>query len=394
MSNIYNTQLNEFSHKFLLRGHYTPTASDQKNFPFRFDRLRAQIFENLMLFDKSTFKVYGENVPLAILTNELSVKGLEQLIEQGALSFVLWTPLVAHMETKIPGVIPLVSGRVSSEVHTDPEHSIDAGLACLARKPNKDERMTIKRKVRDLYIIPKDGLEAESTDLALSAFKSNKLKPFGLDSETADIYDLSPQQIKILGQCGEDLLEYKFSISEQLTVTNNSRFEPLLADAIDKIKKSDHKEVFAHLADIEHFPDLQEVYSILKDPFKQLPKLRDKKNIKKFRQWLNEVTTESDMKQVTRAYIEAISDATGFFETKSGRFTKTVAMALAGAAVGSFAGPAGAVIGGMSGKILEPAVNFGLDLVDEYFISELTKGWTPRTFFDEMRKAKIVGERG
>jgi len=355
----------------------------------RFNNLKAKIFEDLILFDKTTYKVYGENVPLAVLINELTFKGVEQLIEQGGVNFALWTPMIAQSTSYTEGLIPVMPGRLSSDVHTDPECSIDAAFDFMKNKPNKKQRNHIKRKVRDLYILPKVGIENEAQSFAVSAFNSNKFESYGLDCNSMDIHKLSTPQKSILTECATDLLEYKFLISENLTSFNSSKFSSLFNSSVSKIEKSNRVDVTSKIASFQNFPNLQELSGELGHPLQNISKLRDKTNVIKFRRWLSEVTTECEMKEVTAAYIDAIANAKGFFETKSGRLTKNVTMTAIGAGIGSLVGPAGTAIGGVVGKLAEPVVDFGLDLIDEYLVTELTKGWTPRMFFEELEKFKV-----
>ncbi len=385
MSNLYNKELNDYCRKYIFINNQL-TKNDILLQPIIYKQLQAKIFEDLLLFDKITFKVYGENAPLAILINELSIRGLEELIEQDSLRFALWTPMVAYMKTNIKGVFPLVSGRLNSNVHTDPEYSIETGLKLLSNKLNIKQQRIIKRKTRDLYIIPKEDIEKDTTQFSISAYNSNKFKQFGLDKESSDLYALNEKEKKLLNKCAEDLLEYKFLISEQLTSNNNSIFNSLFNNTLEKLQYSKHNDIVSIISNLETFPNLVEVYFNSNSSLKDIHKLRNKKNIKKFRSWLDEVSTDYELQEVSKAYINAIVNSKGFFETKKGRLTKNITMSLLGAGIGSIAGPLGATIGGFGGKVLEPALDFSLDLVDEYLISELTKGWTPRMFFDDLKK--------
>jgi hypothetical protein len=40
----------------------------------RFKNIEASLFEQMLLFEKVSFKVYGENIPLAFLINVLGEK--------------------------------------------------------------------------------------------------------------------------------------------------------------------------------------------------------------------------------------------------------------------------------------------------------------------------------
>lgn len=382
MNNIYNKDLNDFTRKYFL-SNYKLTKKDVLFQKINYNNIKAQIFEDLLLYDKVTFKVYGENFPLAFLINELSMKGIEKLIEKDDIQFALWTPTIMYGVSNIKGVIPIFPGRFNSPVHCEPEQSIESGLNFLTNLSQKNKKI-IKRKLRDKYIIPKEGIENEAQEFTLSAFKSNKFAHYELTNEE-DLTQLDKKQKEILNKCASDLLEYKFTISEQLTINQNSEFQPLFNSTVKNSIK--HDEIVTEIIKIENFPNLKEVFfNLEKTTFKDIVKIREKNNIKKFRNWLNEISNNAELNEITKEYINSIENSKDFFETKKGRFTKNIIMSLVGAGIGSIAGPMGTTIGGIAGNLLSPSADFALDMLDEYFISEVLKGWTPRTFFDELNK--------
>ena len=392
MSTVYIQQLNDFARKFILRGGYQPTREDAMLYNTRLDNIKSSVFESLMLFDKSCFKVVGENIPLAVLVNEVGVLGLEKLIGQDALSFLHWRSMVGNMVDNIPGVLPLISGQYNDGPYIDPEESILIGLKILRNQPNKKQRQTIVRKVRDLYEVSPPADISETTIFVTSAFSSGKLKQYGLDNEVLDLYKLPKGSKGSLVQCAEDLLEYKHIIATGQTTLENSRFISLFNDTADKIIKINPGESVSIVAELEGFPDLKSVYHAIENPLQKAVGLREKKNIIKFRKWLDAAPNE-ERSDIIEAYLEAIANPKGFFETTSGKLTKLMAMTIIGAGVGVVATPlsttVGALAGAAAGRLIEPALNFGLDLVDEYLISGLTKGWTPRMFFSEIKKSGV-----
>lgn len=382
MNNIYNKKLNDFTRKYFISDNNL-SKEDILFQKINYNHIKAQIFEDLLLYDKITFKVYGENIPLAFLINELSMKGIERLIEKDDIQFVLWTPTIMHVVSNIKGVIPLVHGRINSPVHCEPEQSIESGLNFLTNLSKKNKKI-IKRKLRDKYIIPKEGIENESQEFTISAFKSNKFAYYGLTNEK-DLSQLNKEQKETLNKCASDLLEYKFTISEQLMINQNSEFQPLFNSTLKNCIK--HNKILTEIIRIENFPNLKEVFfNLEKTSLKDVIKIREKNNIKKFRNWLNEISDNVELNDVTKEYINSIENSKGFFETKKGRFTKNITMSLLGAGVGSISGPMGTAIGGVAGSLLSPSADFALDMIDEYLISELVKGWTPRMFFNELNK--------
>lgn len=389
MSTSYITNLDEFSRKFLLRGHYQPSKEDIMLFSMRFQNIKAALFQDLLLFDTVNIKVVGENIPLAVLISEVGVKGVEELVEQQALGFTHWTPNILTMVDPVPGLLPLASGRFSSSAHIDPEESIVIGLAALTDKMNKKDRRTILNKVRDLYIYPVEGIEHDSKDMVMSAYESNKLVSLGIDKNKLDIYNLPGHKKAVLAKCATDLLEYKYLSSQGFDSIDNLGSVELFLECSSKLNALNYADAFSTIVDIENFPSLKRLFELIEFPLKSACKMRSSKNAMKFRVWLSSTTNSEDISEVSKLYIDAITNKKGFFETNIGKLTKTGTLAIAGACIGSLTGPVGAAIGGTAGALVSPVADLGLDLVDLYFINGLTKGWTPRMFIDELKEMKI-----
>lgn len=128
--NAFYCDLNEFCRTYLV-GNTPVSKQDLAAFKPRQKSVDASTFENLMLFDKTMFKVYGENIPLAYLIGIMGEKAFEELVEQDALGFVLWKPMITFMVDPISGIDPLASGNTSSPAHSDPEESLELGLQWL-----------------------------------------------------------------------------------------------------------------------------------------------------------------------------------------------------------------------------------------------------------------------
>jgi hypothetical protein len=47
-------------------------------------------------------------------------------------------------------------------------------------------------------------------------------------------------------------------------------------------------------------------------------------------------------------------------------------------------------LGGLMAQAAHPAVDFGLDLLDEFLLDGLKKGWHPRMFFNDLRKLEKI----
>ena len=67
----------------------------------------ASIFEQLLLFDKITFKVHGENILVPFLISQLGQDAFEALLDQEAIGFTLWTAVVTSLVQDTPGVVAI-----------------------------------------------------------------------------------------------------------------------------------------------------------------------------------------------------------------------------------------------------------------------------------------------
>jgi hypothetical protein len=144
------------------------------------EKTRVQFAELFLYHPGAAFMVYGENVPLVMLVNTFGVAGIEALLEQNALEFVLWTPMVTYNLTDIKGVDPLQSGNLNSKCHTDPEESILTGFKWFRKSPDEKTKQLLLRKVRDRYKLPPPEMCHKSARFGIDAYKANLFAPFGL----------------------------------------------------------------------------------------------------------------------------------------------------------------------------------------------------------------------
>jgi hypothetical protein len=387
MTTVFYPDLNDLCRRYLVVGAEV-SAQEAATAPYRFKSIEASIFEHLLLFEKVSFKVHGENIPLAFLLNVFGEKHFEALVEQGALEFVLWTPTVVFMETEAPGIHPIASGNLNSPAHCDPEVSIDLGLNWMRNAPSERFRRRLIKNIAPLYLVPDTELAGRAVDITKSAYASNKLSSLGL-SPLLPLETLPPDQRRVLCDCATELLEYTFLISHGMSSYSNLRYFDLFSASVRRIREAAVTNTkFNELAKLEGLPDLKTLYSQIGDGLNRLPKLRDTRSARKFREWMAATNGLEPNNEIVREYIAAIAGAKGLLDTTGGKFIKSVVMTTAGAGVGASiaASPEAALAGGLAGKLLEPAAELGLDLLDTFLLAGLLKGWTPRMFFDDLKR--------
>jgi hypothetical protein len=363
-TNAFYPSLNDFCRKYFIIGQTPLTALDVAMQQPRANAEGAALFEHLLLFDHVSLKVYGENIPLAFLFEQFGAKGLESLLEQEAVKFVFFSSMIGHFISDAPGVDPLVSADHNAPVLSDPETSIDLGLAWLKEKLPKYVLKTLKRKALPLYVMPPKGFAAETVAATNSAFHAGKLKRFNLDPEKQDYRNLKLTERERVGHCAGQLFEYRFLLSSGMTSMSSFDYLSLFSESLERIEKSGRITAgFNQLAKIEDMPNLQALFLTLPDGLARLPKLRKTRTARNFRQWLS--TATSGDKNLTDEYLAAIADRKGPLDFPAGKLTKVITLVAAGLAIGQVVeGPVGALLGSVAGAVADKAADFGLGLLD------------------------------
>jgi len=384
-STIFTPGLNDFCQTYFVEN--SQRVPDPKQLLPRLRTEQESIFEQLLLFDRISFKVYGENILVPVLINTFGQAGLDALLEQDAIRFTLWTPTVVHIVDDIPGVNPLAAGNLSSPAHSDPEQSVELGFQWMDKPLPRRERRALIKKLLKTYDIPPTTLSHEAVRLTLSAYESGKLAQLGGAGDGTFRQPRGAADKKALNEHATRLVEYSYMVERGMTSFAEPDYFALLSSTATKLRSGNTTtNAFGAIAELENFPDLRALARQIDDPYSKLPKLRSKGSAEKFRKWLDKATLEPDG-SVTRAYVDAVEEAQGFFETKKGRFVKSVAVTTVGGVIGgAVGGLPGAAAGSTLAKLVEPAADYAFDLVDEFVISGLTKGWTPRMFLSDLRK--------
>lgn len=386
--NAFYCDLNDFCRKYLV-GNIPVSKQDLAVFTPRQQGVNASTFQNLMLFDKTMFKVYGENIPMAYLIGIMGEKNFEELVEQDALGFVLWKPMITFMVDPIPGIDPLASGNTSSFAHSDPEESLELGLQWLKAPMRRQKRRSLVRKLRDKYEITEDHLPRRAVELTTSAYNSARLDAYGFDSKNVPYRDVPGTLYRGLAKHAENILEYIYLLENGLSSVSKAEYHDYLLTSNSRLKSANVAlGNYCKIVDVEGIPDLKSMFHNCEQPFDKLLKVRNKGYAKKFRTWLAGIDNDLDSQEVIRAYYEAILKPQGFLQSGAGKMAKTLSMAGVGMGVGALiGGPAAAIAGAAGGKLMEGAADIGLDLLDEYLLNGLLKGWTPKVFIEKLDQA-------
>lgn len=360
--------------------------------------LIAGIFEQLLIFDKIIISTDRQNFALQFLINKLGINLVERLFEHGYIKIMLWSPFLATGkgrkqndgsidESVIYGQPPVVAGSLSNN-DSDPEKNIHKALSQFGIHRDR-KRIFAKRAVKN-YIIP-NGLEfsSDSARLVIEAYQNNTFQNLGLPFEKQP-NQLDLNQRMLLLKLGHKVLETAILSKYNLKSYENFEHYEICKQNLSNIGKAFNINANANeLLKLENLPNLKTLFIHEKLDFESVFKLRHLSTAKYFRKWLNDIGESSDSQEVTANYINEIKGSSRFFESTCGKFVKNLGFfgvsTCFGAAIN---GLPGATAGGIIGT----AAEYGLGLLETYWLDDLIKGKNPAMFIDNIRTELIEAD--
>ena len=146
---IFTPTLGDFTEKWLKTTH----PIDERTMRRQLLLLLFDAAESLIISPKTTFKVYGENVIVPVLIDFFGVAGVEQLLEEEAIDFVLWRELITAMVDDVPGIHPLQSAVLNNDEHCDPMASAELGMTWNGNVSMSDANSLVDgKKMREMEV--------------------------------------------------------------------------------------------------------------------------------------------------------------------------------------------------------------------------------------------------
>ena len=385
-SAVLNTGLNDFSRKYLIKGN-DPPYHEAIKCPDVYRNSLADFCEQLLLFDTVCLKIYGENIPISLLINNLGLKQFEELIETNAIEFLLWTPMVLTMEDDLEGVDPLAFGNTSSQAHSDPEESITLGLNWMKNKLIRKERRMLVRKLRDKYSIPDKHFSSKAAALVTDAYKSNKLAGLGAPNDK-DVRNLPKSYRTKLLNLVSVVLESTVLSEQNLAAYNMKSHFDISTLGVKSIRNAlKLQNDFHKILKLEGILDIKALYLNKVFDLQKVYTIRKSKSSRNFRNWLQKESNANNASDISEKYLEAITGNNKFINSNKGKFLKTVTLSTIGAGIGALVqGIPGGIAGASIGKIVEPFADLGLGLFDSYFLNNMLLGWNPRLYIEDLKK--------
>lgn len=385
---LFDQRAGKATRTVLIRGHenhVTPQILKE------LEALPYTISDKLMQYDGICFSVYGENLTIPILLHAYGESALMALLEQSAIKFTLESSVITYAQSDMPGVFPLQSGRLKTSVHKDPDASVQAVLSGLVKPPDGATLRLLARRLADAYVTPASDFAPTAVKFTHDNYSNGRFAKLGL-VPSIELARLDLAGRRSLAGIAQQLLELLIMADLKFESVDEYAIMKICDDSIQNLANARKiSDAAVTVFQIENVPQLSSLFAdgILKT--KDVPVLRQNPNCIKFRQWLRQTTAHTDAVDIARAYVDAVSHKHSFFETVKGKILKTLGVSGVSAAVGAvIAGPVGGAVGAVGSAFLEPAIDAGLSMLDEFLFDGLIKGWQPRIYFDKVVRPALL----
>ncbi|GAB2793777.1 hypothetical protein GCM10027275_43420 [Rhabdobacter roseus] len=355
----------------------------------------ATFFEQLLLFDCIVISTDKDNFSLTFLISRLGLETVERLIRSGYIKFSIKSAIIVtgtgHQkedgsidESVIYSQPPIVGG-VLGDAELDPEKNAFRALSRF--EIDKKRRNKLIDKIAKSYLSTDNmKIGVDTTDFILNSYQQNHLEHLGLPF-LKDPQDLDIEERRKLLDLANSILEAGIISKNGFKSYNNYGEFEIAEKSFENIGKAYNiSSNVSEILKIENTPDLRQIFLNNQFEVDDIFKLRHLKTAKYFRKWINEVGENANSNEVTEAYLAEIKEAKSFFNTTKGKIIKNTFMYGATSGLGMLiAGQVGAVVGGVIKPFVEPAVDYGLGLIEEFTVDGLFAGKTPKIYIDKLK---------
>jgi hypothetical protein len=355
----------------------------------------AGLFEQLLLFDKIVLNTDKNNQTLVFLISRLGLETVERLIRSGYILFSIKSAIIVTGtgrqredgtidESVIYEQPPIAGGSLNGD-DIDPSANIYRALVRFGI--DKKERNRLIKTITPKYVVS-DGLElgGNSAKVVIDAYINNNLENLGLPFNK-DPFDLNLEERQILMNLGHNVLDSSILAKNGYKSYNNYEHLEISKKNFENIGKAYNiSENVSEILKIENTPNLKAMFYQGGFEISDIFKLRHLSNAKYFRKWINEVGENSNSAEITEAYLNEVAGAKKFFETTKGKFLKNTFLFGAMSGLGTLiAGPIGGAVGAAAKPVVEPAVDYGLGLLEEFVLNGIIEGNNPKSYIDKLK---------
>lgn len=376
---LYTTGFNDIANRW----HKRPNAPNELVNAIQLEMILEgfRVAEGLIIAPSVCSHVFGENVVLCRLIDGFGVKGVEQLLEEGALQFILWRPMIVHLVNRLEGIEPILGSNHDSLPHCDPEASVEMGLKGWLGLPwdkvSRVAKLAIERTHLPAKNVPRDAVNAVK-----DAYDRGALRKLGFDPNIPR-YRLDKERRGILSGMAEGIAMGGVLRGLEFDIHESAVAWKQVMRAQDIVKGDGIVKAVEQGLRVENLPNIPALMAQRIFSMQDIVKLRQNSATQELRKWLWEQPDPHNAEEVAKAWLATITDK----PLKDKTWFKAVRLSVA-AAVGVAAGAAAvAVAGPVAGGVAGSAALGGvLGAADTFGVEKLLAKPSPRRFADLLRQ--------
>lgn len=404
MHKVLNNSVEFFGERFITRTAHILEPRDI-NIELERQRLFSELFEQLMLFDRVYFKIGNNSTTLPILIQEFGINKVEENISNGLFQFLFWKPFILYRPGKlISSPVVKIAGDFSQDVYDDseilgtepvlvsniaiqqkgydPEKVVDNSFHYFSIHP--DRKRILKKIVLDNTLVQTINDAEAAKNLAIDAYQNGKLNKNSLPFTKQPEMLSTVERIK-LWEIANNYFEMSILTENGIDIYNGYNFfntiRNNLNDLADSLKISGDA---AKLFELQNIPNFKEMFYHNEVDLVDVFEMRELSNAKYFRRWINEKSRTVDGKEIAKEYLNEIKGDRKFFNTKGGKFLKTIGVFGIGAGLGAaISGLKGSLIGASTAAVIK---DLGLNLLDTFWLDKILKGKNPSIYIENIEK--------
>lgn len=335
--------------------------------------------EALVFAPRVSFKVYGENVVLAVLTNALGVDAIEELLRAGDVEFVLWRsfPVQWQKEVLQPGLRPLAGLRLTDKAHSDPLESVELGLRGWGKGLPADALKRLANLAAERTIVVAEDLGDKAVQRVVHAYESGLLAKRGFDA-AEDMASLSIERRSQLALLANDLAEGVVAFEGDYDFHEGGTNWKTLVDACARVQaQSGIVESVESVLELERMPSIPDLLLRGVIAHTDIVAIRQHRETEEFRKWLWSQPDPANAKDVGEAYLAAMAPRVDLKDKAWFKAARISAVGIAGSVVGAVLG---GPLGGAAGFAVGTAAGVAVSQLDGFWGDKLLAGTNPRRF--------------
>jgi hypothetical protein len=336
---IFDRTANRLTRGFLITGQKNRLDTAMMR---DFILLPALVSELLMRHDGVCFSVYGENMVAPVLVKSYGTRAISELLEQGAVKFHLQSSAVMHTVSEVKGLNPLASAKQTQPVHTDPEASVAEGLSRLSSPPPEAELKRLRQRFAEAYVTPSEDFAPQAAKLAQDGYQQGRFSELGLKFDRP-LGDLVLEERAKLSVLADEVLNLSLIADLKMESLDNFEISQVFQDSMANLARATKvRDAEAQVFRIENVPSLRILFASGVLLHENVASLRNTRDAVRFREWLRSTAATTDALEITKEYLDAVTQKHNFYDSVGGKIAKSVGIVAASSAVGAvLAGPPG-----------------------------------------------------